>query len=173
MKWLSLRTRVIRGDSLRKELRVVDRTVRCLAVTQKQAYALGVRIPRYPPNIGNASPCGVSTKNSTNLITKEISMNKFDEMQSNTIQFTKEEAVTFTDKNLLKDITPLGIFKLQMSQKLLCMDFSTFQEATEKVLDRGVWTHEFAKPELLWDEYLGNRVFSTHPLSTWNEVTST
>ena len=74
MKWLSLRTRVIRGDSLRKELRVVDRTVRCLAVTQKQAYALGVRIPRYPPNIGNASPCGVSTKNSTNLITKEISM---------------------------------------------------------------------------------------------------
>ena len=100
-------------------------------------------------------------------------MNEFDEMQSNTIQFTKEEAISFTDKNLLKDMTPLGIFKLQMSQKLLCMDFSTFQEATEKVLDRGVWTHEFAKPELLWDEYLGNRETSTDPLSTWNEVTST
>ena len=67
-------------------------------------------------------------------------------------------------------MTPLSIFKFQILQTCLCMDFSIFQEATEKVLDRGVWTHEFANPELLWEEFLGKRITPTDPFSTLNEV---
>ena len=37
------------------------------------------------------------------------------------------------------------------------MPFSVFHEAVEKVLDRPVWTHEFALPERLRAEMLGER----------------
>ena len=97
-------------------------------------------------------------------------MNEFDKLKSNTKQFTKEEAIDFAASDKVNSMSHLDIFKFQMSQTCLCMDFSTFQEATEKVLDRGVWTHEFAKPELLWDEYLGKRTTAVDPFSTLSEV---
>ena len=97
-------------------------------------------------------------------------MNEFEKLISNTKQLTEEEAIELAEDNFIKDMTFLDIFKFQMSQARLCMDFSKFQEATEKVLDRGVWTHEFAKAELLWDEYLGKRTSATDPISTLNEV---
>lgn len=37
----------------------------------------------------------------------------------------------------------------------LCLDFSRFHEAVEKVLQRPVFTHEFAEPDELKKEYLG------------------
>jgi len=33
------------------------------------------------------------------------------------------------------------------------MDFSEFHKATEKALQRPVWTHEFAKPNILIQEF--------------------
>jgi len=33
------------------------------------------------------------------------------------------------------------------------MDFGDFHEAIEKVLGRPVWTHEFARPQILRDEF--------------------
>jgi hypothetical protein len=97
-------------------------------------------------------------------------MNTYEEAKDKVKQLTTEEAIQFGEKEMWRDLTHIGIFRFQILQDKLCMDFSTFQEATEKTLGRGVWTHEFAKPELLWNEYLGNRTTSTDPFSTWDEV---
>jgi hypothetical protein len=35
------------------------------------------------------------------------------------------------------------------------MDFSYFHEGITALLDRSVWTHEFADPDTLWLEYHG------------------
>ena len=53
------------------------------------------------------------------------------------------------------------IVRFQLYQDRLCMDFSRFHEAVEKVLGRSVWTHEFAWPELLRAEYEGTRTAPT------------
>jgi len=47
------------------------------------------------------------------------------------------------------------IVRFQLFQDKLCMDFSRFHEAMEKVLDRPIWTHEFAFNDKLKEEYLG------------------
>lgn len=82
-------------------------------------------------------------------------------------QLSKEEAINFDSKGM----TLIEIFEFQIHQELLCVPFSIFHEATEKALKRSVWTHEFAKPELLIKEYEGKRTTLTDPFSTFNEVT--
>lgn len=37
------------------------------------------------------------------------------------------------------------------------MDFSAFHEGITELLGRPVYTHEFAMPDLIWEEYLGLR----------------
>ena len=34
------------------------------------------------------------------------------------------------------------------------MEFSAFHEGVTELLGRSVWTHEFARPDELWAEYL-------------------
>jgi len=72
-------------------------------------------------------------------------------------QLTKEQAVAFYDSMIWKDWSHEEIVSLQLFQDLLCMDFSTFHESISKVLDRSVWTHEFAFRDNLIEEYLGCR----------------
>jgi len=72
-------------------------------------------------------------------------------------QFTKEEAIAIYDSNIWKEWTDEEIVKVQLFQDKLCMDFSRFHEAIEKILDRSVWTHEFADQNRLIEEYLGLR----------------
>ena len=52
----------------------------------------------------------------------------------------------------MKQLTNEQIVKFQLYQSKMCRDFSRFHEAIEHVLDRPVFTHEFARPENLRSE---------------------
>jgi len=70
-------------------------------------------------------------------------------------QLTKEQAVTFAKSEVCKDWTDEQIVRFQLFQDRLCMDFSRFHTAMEKVLNRPIYTHEFAFISGLKEEYLG------------------
>lgn len=46
---------------------------------------------------------------------------------------------------------------MQLYQKLLCVPFNVFHKAITEVLDRPVFTHEFAWLEELQDEFEGKK----------------
>jgi hypothetical protein len=85
------------------------------------------------------------------------------------VSMGRDKAIELAETGWWRVSTPEAIFKRQMLVRELIGDFSAFHEATEKVLGRPVWTHEFARPQLLWDEYEGRRVV-TNPLETSLEV---
>lgn len=66
---------------------------------------------------------------------------------------TKEEAMAFYDDRRWERMTDLEIVKFQLYEARLCMPFSRFQEAVEKVLERPVWTHMFAETDYLRAEF--------------------
>jgi len=72
-------------------------------------------------------------------------------------QLTEEEAIKCAESGIWKNWSDDEIVRFQLFQRRLCMPFSVFHRAVEKVLGRPVWTHEFANPELLREEYLGLR----------------
>lgn len=71
-------------------------------------------------------------------------------------QLTKDEAIEFSQSEKWKDWPDKALVGFQLFQKKLCVPFSVFHAAIERVLDRPVWTHEFG---LNYDgivaEYLG------------------
>ena len=72
-------------------------------------------------------------------------------------QITKEEAGEFYESGKWKELTDEEIVQMQLFQDRLCMPWGRFQEAVEKVLDRPVSTYEFARADMLRDEYLGKK----------------
>ena len=58
-------------------------------------------------------------------------------------QFTKEQAIEFSEKRNWEPMSYQERAKFQIEQKLLCMPFDIFHEAIEKTLGRPVYTHEF------------------------------
>ena len=70
-------------------------------------------------------------------------------------QLTEKQAITFAESKVWELWTNEEIVRFQLFQKRLCMDFSRFHEAIEAVLDRPVYTHEFAYIDELKKEYLG------------------
>jgi hypothetical protein len=70
---------------------------------------------------------------------------------------TSEEAIRIAKSGVWKKWSDDEVVKFQLYQNYLCMNFSRYHEAIEHVLGRGVWTHEFIKPELLQAEYEGKR----------------
>jgi hypothetical protein len=70
---------------------------------------------------------------------------------------TKEQAIQLANSGWWKSLSAHDIVMFQLFQDRLCMDFGDFHKAVAEVLGRGVWTHEFAKPELLRKEFLGDR----------------
>lgn len=70
-------------------------------------------------------------------------------------QLGEREAKDFavSEKWLPMTLKERAIFQLR--QDRLCMPFSTFHEAISELLEREVWTHEFARPDDLWGEYHG------------------
>jgi len=66
---------------------------------------------------------------------------------------TKEEALALYDTGWWKDVTPEKIVEFQLYEERLCMPFDKFQAAMEKVLDRPVFTHEFAELDKLCADY--------------------
>lgn len=73
-------------------------------------------------------------------------------------QLTKEEAIKIYKSEAWKAWTHSEIFNFQIRQEKLCVPFDIFHKATEYVLGRDVYTHEFAHPESLINESLfGNK----------------
>lgn len=70
-------------------------------------------------------------------------------------QLTTKQAIAFHDSREWETWTDQEIAAFQIGQKKLCVPFSRFHAAMEVVLGRPVWTHEFAKADLLRDEMAG------------------
>jgi len=71
-------------------------------------------------------------------------------------QFTREQAIEIAKSGIWKEWSDEQVVKCQLYQKRLCMDFSRFHEAMEKVLGRPIFTHEFACVDLI-REYEGKK----------------
>jgi len=69
-------------------------------------------------------------------------------------QLTKEQAIAFSELGEWRKWTDEQIVRFQLFQDRLCIDFGRFQEAMNSVLDRDVFTHEFAYSDNLKKEYL-------------------
>lgn len=72
-------------------------------------------------------------------------------------QLTKEQAIAFANSKEYENWTHDQIVRFQLFQRLMCMPFDKFHEAIEAVLDRPVFTHEFADSDSLKREYLGDK----------------
>ena len=80
-------------------------------------------------------------------------------------QLTKEQAIKIAESKVWENWTHEQIVRFQLFQNRLCMPFDKFHEAVEKVLGRPVYTHEFAFPDSMIQEYLG-----TKPAPTLDEI---
>lgn len=70
---------------------------------------------------------------------------------------TEQEAVALGGSGWWRGKTALEIVRFQLYETRLCMPFAVFHEAVESVLGRPVYTHEFAEPRLLREEFSGGR----------------
>jgi hypothetical protein len=72
-------------------------------------------------------------------------------------QLSEKEAIKMADLDITKGWSSKDIVRGQLYQDRLFMPFERFQAAIETVLDRGVWSHEFAYPDNLRREYEGDK----------------
>ena len=70
-------------------------------------------------------------------------------------QFSEEYAKELYESKVWETWNAEQIVRVQLFQNRLCVPFEIFHKATEEVLGRPVWTHEFAFVERLKREYLG------------------
>ncbi len=80
-------------------------------------------------------------------------------------ELTTEQAIAMAKEGLYKEWTAEQVVRFQLFQPKLCMDFGHFHKCVEEVLGRPVYTHEFAHPDSLKEEYLG-----TKPAPTLDEI---
>lgn len=85
-------------------------------------------------------------------------------------EMTSEEAIALAQTEWWKDMDIAEAAKLQLSQDKLCMPFEEFHRGMEELLGRPVWTHEFARPELLTAEIEGKRPAPTSPIESLAEL---
>lgn len=78
---------------------------------------------------------------------------------------TKAEAKQLYASKFWESMTDGEKVTFQLFEERLCMPFSVFHAAVEKCLKRSVWTHEFANPDHLRREFLGDR-----PAPTMQEI---
>jgi len=72
-------------------------------------------------------------------------------------QITEEQALSIASGRKWESWSDKQIVDLQLYQELLAMDWGRFHQAVEAMLVRPVFTHEFAYPDLLREEYEGLR----------------
>lgn len=75
-------------------------------------------------------------------------------------QLTKEQAIKFAKSEVWKEWTDHQIVEFQLFQNKLCMDFSVFHKAIEKVLGRPVFMHELlfrSNKKNIEKEFLGEK----------------
>jgi len=70
---------------------------------------------------------------------------------------TKEQAIELAESGFWKTMSHQERAMFQLYEDRLCMPFEVFHEAVEKVLDRSVFTHEFAHQDGLRAELLGDK----------------
>lgn len=73
------------------------------------------------------------------------------------MKFTREDAITLYKSEWWRNLKEEHIVRVQLFEDRLCMPMDLFHAALEKVLDRPVYSHEFAFPERLQKEYLGEK----------------
>lgn len=78
---------------------------------------------------------------------------------------TKEQAIALAKSDWWESVSAHDIVMFQLFERLLCMPFDKFHKAVETVLNRPVWTHEFAFMDKLKQEFLGDR-----PAPTMQEI---
>jgi hypothetical protein len=78
-------------------------------------------------------------------------------MVKSTSNLTQEQAIALSNSEWWKTAKDKDIVKFQLFEDKLCMPFGEFHRAVEKVLKRPVWTHEFAYPDQLRKEFLGEK----------------
>ncbi len=70
---------------------------------------------------------------------------------------TEQEAIAKGDTGWWKTATADEIVRFQLFEERLCMPFGDFHSAVEASLGHPVWTHEFASPGHLKDEFLAKK----------------
>ena len=73
-------------------------------------------------------------------------------------QLNREESIAFGNDPTINDWTAEQIVEFQLFQERLCFSISGFKKALSTVLDRPVFTHELASPEILREEWLKKKV---------------
>jgi class 3 adenylate cyclase len=66
---------------------------------------------------------------------------------------TKEQAIKFYESKKWETMSDYDLVKLQLYNRFVCIPFHRFHGAIENVLGHGVFTHEFAEPEHLKEEF--------------------
>lgn len=85
---------------------------------------------------------------------------------------TSDQAVELAELKWWVGVDDRAVALTQLSQGLLCMDFSDFHKAVESAAGRPVWTHEFAKPDSLIAEIKGRKSAPTSPFESLAETMS-
>lgn len=80
-------------------------------------------------------------------------------------QLNKEQAIAMFESKVYESWTSEQIVRFQLFQDRLCMPFDVFHKAITEVLNRDVFTHEFAYRDSLILEYLGEK-----PAPTFDEI---
>lgn len=70
---------------------------------------------------------------------------------------TRDEAIALAESKWWVGKTAAEIFCFQINEQKLCMNFGDFHKATESALGRPVFTHEFANPLRLMQEFSTNK----------------
>jgi hypothetical protein len=77
------------------------------------------------------------------------------------MELTKEQAIAMAQSGWWLERTAREIVDIQLYEDRLTMDFSAFHRATEEALGRPVFSHEFARPDLLIAELEGRSTKAT------------
>ena len=83
----------------------------------------------------------------------------------------KEEAIKLYNSKWWEGKTAKEVVDFQLYEEKLCIEFSAFHKAIEKVLGRPVFTHEFADQKALQEEYEGKREYDGLDASIKRTVT--
>lgn len=70
-------------------------------------------------------------------------------------QLSEQEAIEMFESGIWRGWTDEQIVRFQLFQDRLCVDFSCFHKAISNVLNRPVYSHEFAFIDEIKKEYLG------------------
>lgn len=81
------------------------------------------------------------------------------------VSIGRDAAIALAESEWWIGKSPDEIARIQFGTRELCMPFDVFHQSVEAALGRPVWTHEFARMDLLMTEMSGDR-----PAPTMDEI---